>query len=181
MPRKGQQLEDWGEEVIDGTPTVNSGAKYEDADMKVGGVGGRLYEFKSSAGTGGISIRRDHVRLLLERAIKLTRDPVFIFRNNKNMTIALVPFVIFNKRMKQFDEHGYYPENVQALQHAFQTLPQIQSKGDNIRIPEKDLKDAMELNGVMIYRQKNGIPWVVMEAMTWLEFIGDKKEVTEER
>lgn len=177
MPRKGRQLEGWGEEMIRGTPTKNSGATHEDADMKVDGVGGRLYEFKSSEGTGGISIRRDHAITLLQRGMKLSRDPVFIFQNKHKKVFALMPFPVLDKRMKEFDAHQYQPDYVLAIKHAFQTLPIINAKGNNIRIKEDELELAMEHVGMMGYRTKNTITWIVMEATAWLKFAGDEKRI----
>lgn len=180
MPRKGQHLEDWAEEVINGTPTNNSGATNEDADMKVGGVGGRLYEFKSSETTGGLSINRVAVLTLLQRAVKLNRDPVFIYRNKHGVNLAVVPYVVFDKRMRQFTDHNYAPEAVKFLQQAFQTLPIINAKGNNIRIKEEELTKVMEINGVMAFKNKTRIPWIILPAEIWLEFIGDNKPSLED-
>jgi len=171
----GEQLERWAREVMRGDPTVNSGATYEDADMKVDGVGGRVYEFKSSKVNDGLSLRRDHVMVLLQRGIKLNRQPVFIYQNKSGFKLAVVPLKVLSETIGKWDEHHYTSEEVNAVKHAYSTAPRINAKGNNIRISEEDLKTAMALNGLMIYQTKNTVAWVIMEAMPWLKIAGDLK------
>jgi len=175
MSRKGQQLEDWAAENIKGTPTVNSGATFEDADMKVGGVGGRLYEFKSSEDNMGLSINRVAARTLLQRAIKLNREPVFIYQNAAHKRFALMPLKILQAALGKWKAVEYYPTPVQAVMQAMQQAPLIQSKGDNIRIKDWELKGAMEHNGFLLFQTKNTIVWAVLEADAWLDVGDDKK------
>lgn len=176
MPRKGEQLERWARENIRGVSTKNSGATYEDADMKVDGVGGRLYEFKSSETTAGISINRVDVRTLLERAIKLNREPVFIFQNSKHERYALTPMKILHAAIDRWDAVGFNPQSVQAIKIAMSTAPMIDAKGNNIRIKDWELTGAIDKNGFLIYRTKNSIPWAIIEVDTWLSIVGDKKK-----
>lgn len=177
MPRKGEQLEEWAREHIRGDSTVNSGATFNDADMKVDGVGGRLYEFKSSEEYDGLSLRRDHIHILLQRAIKLNRDPVFIVQNSLHDRYAVIPLRVLAAAIGKWDAIGFNPEEVLAVRHAFQGCPVIESKGDNIRIKPDVLKNSINKHGVVFYKTKNGISWVILEANTWLTIAGDKKHV----
>ena len=174
MPRKGEQLERWAREHIRGEATVNSGAVHEDADMKVDGVGGRVYEFKSSVTTKGLSINRMAIMTLLQRSLKLNREPVFVYQNANGDKFAAVPLKVLSNAVEKWDAHGFMPDEISAVKHAISMAPMIKSKGNNMRIPERDLKDAIENAGVLMFQTKNTIMWVILEVNTWLVIAGDK-------
>ena len=175
MPRKGIQLERWAEENMRGDPTVNSGATFEDADMKVDGVGGRVYEFKSSEENHGLSIDRVAILRLLQRAIKLNRQPVFIYQNADHLRFAMTPLKIVASAVGRWDDVNYQSETVMAVKHAFSHCPSIKAKGNNVRVSAESLASGIAHNGLMMYVTKNGIQWVIMEADAWLEIAGDRK------
>ena len=176
MPRKGEQLERWARENMRGVPTLNSGATYEDADMKVDGVGGRVYEFKSSETTSGISINRAAARTLLERAIKLSRDPAFIFQSSKHERFAVTPLRTLQSAISKWDSVGFNPLEVQAIKFAMSTAVMINAKGNNIRIKGEELDHLIDVNGFFLYKMKNGIVWAILEADVWLKIVGDRKK-----
>jgi len=175
--RSGDQLEQWGVENIRGTLTSNSGAVHEDADMLVDNdlTGRRVYEMKSSVVNKGITINRVPALMLLQRGVKLGREPVFIYKNAKGIIVAITPLrIVENKFGYQINQ----TEEMRKLHFTLQHIPRRILKGNNIRVNEEELQLVMELDlNCMIVQTKNDIPWVIMDAMTWLELSGDKRAV----
>ena len=175
--RSGDQLEQWGIENIKGTLTSNSGAVHEDADMLVdnGITGRRIYEMKSSIVNKGITINRVHALMLLQRAVKLGREPVFIYKNATGRIVAITPLRIVENK---FDYQYNKTDKMRKLSFTLQNIPRRVLKGNNIRASEEELELVMELDlNCMIVETKNGIPWVIMDAITWLELSNDKRAV----
>ena len=173
--RLGDQLEKWGEEHIRGTLTVNSGALHEDGDMHVDNAttGKRIYEMKSSVVNNGVTINRVHARMLLQRAVKLGREPVFIYKNAKGRIVAITPLRIVENKFAYLHNQTIEMKKLQAV---LRQIPRSVLKGDNIRVNEKELDLVMDLDlNCLIVQTRCGIPWVVIDAMTWLELSGDKR------
>lgn len=170
--RKGDQLEQWGLEHIDGRPTNNSGAVNEDGDLLVDNhtTGKRVYEMKSSVVNHGVTINKVHARQLLQRAVKLSREPVFIYKNADGRIVAITPLRVVENKW------GYphtRTEELKRMRGALQSMPLVvQRKGHNIRLTDKQLRLVMDTVGVCVVETKS-IPWVVMDVQLWLELSMD--------
>ena len=173
MGRDGDKAERWAKEQVEGTPTVNSGATFCDADMKTGGFGGRMYEIKSSTKIEGVKINKKAIQVLCQRALKELREPVFLFMNKHNEMYAVVPIEVF---IPIAETTMFYQ---QELARGIENCVHLKGKGNNITVDNIYTTEILGPQDLIVYQRKDGDRWVILDADIWLTCVGDQKKKKE--
>ena len=164
--RKGEAAEQWVTQNTNLTPTKDSGSVHEDGDFRSGGVGGRLYEVKSSVKHKKIHIAGKDVKKILQRARKLSQFPVFLYQNCDEDWYAVVSWDAFKDVL-----YEQMPSKVSQALLASRAAGIVKKPTEVINITPTDL-DGLDIQKFLRFENKTG-RWIVMSADVWLFMSGD--------
>ena len=165
MHRRGDRAEKWLAEMMNGSPTVNSGATFEDGDWR---TQYRLYEVKERELDDSIVVRGAAVNKHIERANREVLGPAFMVMTRSSWVYFIVPA----------QDYLFSAEAAGFGSELYEMAPGMVSKrGQNIKIIER-IVHAFRENGIFLwkYGRKNIDVWVIVEASHWLEVCGEASD-----
>jgi len=169
MHRRGERAERWIAYHLEGSATVNSGAKYEDGDWR--GIL-RLYEVKEREIDDSIVVRGEAVNKHLGRAKREALGPAFMVMTQSSWVYFIVPAedYLLSAQAAGFEE---------ANQMYAAAPGMITKRGSNIKVKEEIVQSFRD-NGIFIwkYGRKNKDVWIIVEGLHWLEVCGEAKCLT---